>query len=157
MASLNDTLRILPVRDSSSLSLDLQALLLDAQARNLAPGSVRFYRQKLRPLVAFLEGCGVRHTEDVQVGHLRQWLVRLQMDLARAERLMETDPQKARKILAGAGLTASSTLGELRALSRGIAPPELVDDIWSRPGIWPNWRSSGAVTALVITSGLAPG
>ena len=37
------------------------------------------------------------------------------------------------------------------------APPELVDDIWSRPGIWPNWRSSGAVTALVITSGLAPG
>ncbi len=78
MASLNDTLRILPVRDSSSLSLDLQAFLLDAQARNLAPGSVRFYRQKLKPLVAFLEGCGVRHTEDVQVGHLRQWLVRLQ-------------------------------------------------------------------------------
>ncbi|GAA1180565.1 sensor histidine kinase [Ornithinimicrobium humiphilum] len=57
----------------------------------------------------------------------QQGLVRLQMDLARAERLMETDPQKAREILAGAGLTASSTLGELRALSRGIAPPELVD------------------------------
>ncbi len=37
------------------------------------------------------------------------------------------------------------------------APPELVDDIWSSPGIWPNCRSSGAVTALVITSGLAPG
>ncbi len=37
------------------------------------------------------------------------------------------------------------------------APPELVDDIWFRPGIWPNWRSSGAVTDDVITSGLAPG
>ncbi|MNZ50533.1 hypothetical protein D3C78_683220 [compost metagenome] len=37
------------------------------------------------------------------------------------------------------------------------APPELVEDICLRPGIWPNWRSSGAVTALPITSGLAPG
>jgi hypothetical protein len=26
-----------------------------------------------------------------------------------------------------------------------------------QPGIWPNWRSSGAVTCEVITSGLAPG
>ena len=37
------------------------------------------------------------------------------------------------------------------------APPELVDDICDRPGICPNWRSSGAVTLDVITSGLAPG
>ena len=37
------------------------------------------------------------------------------------------------------------------------APPELVDAIWVRPGIWPNCRSSGAVTADVITVGLAPG
>ena len=37
------------------------------------------------------------------------------------------------------------------------APPELVDDIWFRPGIWPNWRSSGAVIDEVTTSGLAPG
>ena len=37
------------------------------------------------------------------------------------------------------------------------APPELVENIWLRPGIWPNWRSSGAVTDDVITSGLAPG
>lgn len=57
----------------------------------------------------------------------QQGLVRLQMDLARAERLLETDPGKARDILVGAGQTASSTLGELRTLSRGIAPPLLVD------------------------------
>ena len=37
------------------------------------------------------------------------------------------------------------------------APAELVEDIWFRLGISPNWRSSGAVTEEVITSGLAPG
>jgi len=37
------------------------------------------------------------------------------------------------------------------------APAELVDDICLRFGISPNWRSSGAVTDEVITSGLAPG
>ena len=37
------------------------------------------------------------------------------------------------------------------------APAELVDDICFRPGISPSWRSSGAVTEEVITSGLAPG
>ena len=37
------------------------------------------------------------------------------------------------------------------------APAELVEDIWLRPGIWPNCRSSGAVIDEVITSGLAPG
>jgi hypothetical protein len=26
-----------------------------------------------------------------------------------------------------------------------------------RPGIWPNWRSSGVVTAEAMVSGLAPG
>ena len=38
-----------------------------------------------------------------------------------------------------------------------LAPPELVEVICARPGICPNWRSSGAVTELTITSGLAPG
>jgi hypothetical protein len=37
------------------------------------------------------------------------------------------------------------------------APAELDDDIWLRLGIWPNCRSSGAVTDEVMTSGLAPG
>ena len=37
------------------------------------------------------------------------------------------------------------------------APPDEMDDIWPSPGISPNCRSSGAVTAVVITSGLAPG
>ncbi len=36
-------------------------------------------------------------------------------------------------------------------------PDELADVIWLSPGIWPNWRSSGAVTPEAMTSGLAPG
>ncbi len=36
-------------------------------------------------------------------------------------------------------------------------PNELVDVISFRRGICPNWRSSGAVTELAMTSGLAPG
>ena len=37
------------------------------------------------------------------------------------------------------------------------AVPELVEVIWLRPCNWPNWRSSGAVTVVATTSGLAPG
>jgi hypothetical protein len=36
-------------------------------------------------------------------------------------------------------------------------PAEEMDDISLRPGIWPNCFSKGAVTEVVITSGLAPG
>src|SRR6185295_6300204 len=36
-------------------------------------------------------------------------------------------------------------------------PAEETDDISLRPGIWPNCFSRGAVTEVVITSGLAPG
>jgi len=36
-------------------------------------------------------------------------------------------------------------------------PPELVDVIWLSPCSSPNWRSSGAVTVVAMTFGLAPG
>ena len=36
-------------------------------------------------------------------------------------------------------------------------PAALVELMRDRPGISPNWRSSGAVTVCAITSGLAPG
>ena len=36
-------------------------------------------------------------------------------------------------------------------------PAELVEVIWLSPWSWPNWRSSGAVTVVAITVGLAPG
>ena len=54
----------------------------------------------------------------------------------------------------------SATSSAMSSAKRSViteAPPELVDDICDSPGIWPNCRSSGAVTLEVITSGLAPG
>ncbi len=57
----------------------------------------------------------------------QQRLIRLQMDLASAERKLDTDPEAARVILAEAGQQAKDTLEELRALSRGFAPPILQD------------------------------
>ena len=52
--------------------------------------------------------------------------------------------------------TSSDSPSEKRSVITD-APPELVLVIWFSPGIWPNWRSSGAVTEVDITSGLAPG
>lgn len=57
----------------------------------------------------------------------QQRLVRLQMDLASAERKLETDPTAARGLLAEARQQAHDTLEELRALSRGLVPPILQD------------------------------
>jgi signal transduction histidine kinase len=57
----------------------------------------------------------------------QQRLVRLAMDLGRAQQQMETDPDAARRTLEEALTQTRDTLAELRALSRGIAPPILVD------------------------------
>lgn len=63
---------------SSQLVLDVQGFLLDRKARNLSPGTLRYYRQKLYPLVSYLEDLGVCQVEGVTPGLLRQWLVHLQ-------------------------------------------------------------------------------
>ena len=57
----------------------------------------------------------------------QQRLVRLGMDLARAKRQASRDPRAAETILDGAIAQTRETLDELRSLSRGIAPPVLVD------------------------------
>ncbi len=57
----------------------------------------------------------------------QQRLVHLAMELSRAQRQMRRDPEAAGATL-GAAITATrETLDELRALSRGIAPPILTD------------------------------
>ena len=38
-----------------------------------------------------------------------------------------------------------------------LVPSELCEVIVTRPGIWPNWRSSEAVISVSTVSGLAPG
>lgn len=57
----------------------------------------------------------------------QQRLVRLQMDLASAERRLDDDPEAARRLLVEAREQARDTLEELRALSRGLVPPILQD------------------------------
>ncbi len=57
----------------------------------------------------------------------QQRLIRLQMDIAAAERKLADDPDAAARLLAEARQQAGDTLEELRALSRGFAPPLLQD------------------------------
>lgn len=67
-----------------------------------------------------------RLERDIHDGPQQQ-LVRLSMDLGRARLQMERDTQRAQEILDEAIARSGATLDELRALSRGIAPPLLVD------------------------------
>ncbi|PID98393.1 MAG: histidine kinase [Actinobacteria bacterium] len=57
----------------------------------------------------------------------QQHLVRLQMDLARAQRQIKEDPERAADLIDEALTRSKEILGEVRQLSRGIAPPVLVD------------------------------
>jgi len=57
----------------------------------------------------------------------QQRLVRLAMDLGRARRQVHDDPERAGEIIEDARRQATETVAELRSLSRGIAPPLLVD------------------------------
>ncbi|MEV7234619.1 sensor domain-containing protein [Streptomyces sp. NPDC051020] len=57
----------------------------------------------------------------------QQRLVRLAMELGRAQRNLDRRPEAVREALADAIAQTQEALDELRALSRGIAPPILVD------------------------------
>jgi signal transduction histidine kinase len=57
----------------------------------------------------------------------QQRLVRLTMDLGRAKRQVSDDPERAAATIDEALAQARETVAELRSLSRGIAPPLLVD------------------------------
>lgn len=57
----------------------------------------------------------------------QQRLVSLAMDLSRAQRQLAKDPEAAQDTLKSAITATRETLDELRALSRGIAPPILSD------------------------------
>jgi signal transduction histidine kinase len=73
------------------------------------------------------EGHSLRRLErDIHDGP-QQRLVRLQMDLSAAQRQITKDPQKAQTLIAEAMVQSKEALEELRALSRGFAPPILLD------------------------------
>jgi signal transduction histidine kinase len=117
---------ILPfaVRGTALLQAQLSRALLTSRANAQAEigrlaGS--------RDAAVAAEAVALRRLErDIHDGP-QQRLVRLQMDLARAQRQMERDPEAARTTLGDAAGLARETLEELRALSRGIAPPVLAD------------------------------
>ncbi|MFE9653931.1 sensor histidine kinase [Micromonospora sp. NPDC006431] len=76
---------------------------------------------------ASAEASALRRLErDIHDGP-QQRLVRLALDLSRARQQLAVDPEAARRTLDEAVTQTRETLDELRALSRGIAPPILVD------------------------------
>jgi signal transduction histidine kinase-like protein len=98
--------------------------LLNLRARNNA--QITQLRDS-RAAVQRAETGALRKLErDIHDGP-QQRLVRLNMDLARARRQMDQDPERAREMLGEAMSQTQETLAELRQLSRGIAPPVLVD------------------------------
>lgn len=73
------------------------------------------------------EAAALRRLErDLHDGPQQQ-LVRLAMELGRAQHNFDTRPEIVRAALADAVVQTQETLDELRALSRGIAPPILAD------------------------------
>ena len=73
------------------------------------------------------EAASLRRLErDIHDGP-QQRLVRLTMDLGRAGASSTEDPERAAETIDAALLQARETVDELRSLSRGIAPPLLVD------------------------------
>ncbi|MFI6480422.1 sensor histidine kinase [Nonomuraea sp. NPDC050663] len=73
------------------------------------------------------EAAALRKLErDIHDGP-QQRLVSLAMELSRAQRQMAKDPDAARATISSAITATRETLDELRALSRGIAPPILAD------------------------------
>jgi signal transduction histidine kinase len=73
------------------------------------------------------EAAALRRLErDIHDGP-QQRLVRLAMDLGRAQQQLDSNPEAARRTIDEALAQTRETLDELRALSRGIAPPILVD------------------------------
>ena len=73
------------------------------------------------------EGSALRRIErDIHDGP-QQRLIRLQMDLAAAESRLASNPDEAASLIQDARRQAHDALDELRNLSRGFAPPLLLD------------------------------
>ena len=80
-----------------------------------------------RKAVISAEGHSLRRLErDIHDGP-QQRLVRVQMDLSAAERHLDADPDASRQLIMDALGQSREALDELRALSRGFAPPILLD------------------------------
>ena len=107
-----------------------QALLSDASALHRRIRGLEQERDTARAqtvAAVTAEAAALRRLErDIHDGP-QQRLVRLTMELGRAQHHLDSRPEVVREALADAIVQAQEALDELRALSRGIAPPVLVD------------------------------
>lgn len=107
-----------------------QLLLSDASALHRRISGLEQERDTARSQTAAAltaEASAMRRLErDIHDGP-QQRLVRLAMDLGRAQHHFDSRPEVVRAALADAIVQTEEALDELRALSRGIAPPILVD------------------------------
>jgi signal transduction histidine kinase len=114
------------------LALRAAALLHSTMGRDLLCGRAELQRQVRRSEAGRAAGRAAeaealrRLERDIHDGP-QQRLVRLSMDLGRARAQLDRDPEQARATLDGALSQTRETVEELRSLSRGIAPPVLVD------------------------------
>ncbi|HEV7899420.1 MAG TPA: sensor domain-containing protein [Planosporangium sp.] len=106
---------------------ELRTRITGLEQANAAAEVARDTARSQRAAAVSAESTALRRLErDIHDGP-QQRLVRLAMDLGRAQHQFDTDPQAARRTVAEALAQTRETLDELRALSRGIAPPILVD------------------------------
>jgi signal transduction histidine kinase len=107
-----------------------QALLSDASALHRRIRGLEQERDTARAqtvAAVTAEATALRRLErDIHDGP-QQRLVRLAMELGRAQHHFDSRPEAARAALADAIMQTQEALEELRALSRGIAPPILAD------------------------------
>jgi signal transduction histidine kinase len=107
-----------------------QALLSDASALHRRISGLEQERDTARAqtvAAVTAEAAALRRLErDLHDGP-QQRLVRLAMELGRAQHHFDSRPEAVREALADAIIQTREALEELRALSRGIAPPVLVD------------------------------
>ncbi|PZG38168.1 histidine kinase, partial [Spongiactinospora gelatinilytica] len=113
-------------------ALRLVALLRGGLGRVLLTGVAELQERiddlaQGRAAAVSAEATALRRLErDIHDGP-QQRLVHLAMELSRAQRQMAKDPNAAQTTLSDAIVATRETLDELRALSRGIAPPILSD------------------------------
>jgi signal transduction histidine kinase len=107
-----------------------QALLSDTSALHRRISGLEQERDTAREqtvAAVTAEATALRRLErDIHDGP-QQRLVRLAMELGRAQHHFDSRPEAVREALADAIVQTQEALDELRALSRGIAPPILVD------------------------------
>ena len=113
------------IRGLSALDAGIARVLLSDESADLRARVDRLAVTRAAAVDA--EARTLRKVErDIHDGP-QQRLVRLTMDLQSAQRRLADDPTAAESLVSGALVHAQDALAELRALSRGIAPPVLAD------------------------------